>query len=114
MDLQAVGVSQSEALSITNRIRNEVFLTDKYTVLEREAMLEIAQEQGFQLTGCTSSECVVQAGRMLGVQKMVAGSLDKLGELYTINLRLINVETGKIDTVASDDYRGPIEDVAVK
>jgi len=114
LDLEASGVSTAEAVSITNRIRNELFLTGRYKVVERGAMQEILTEVGFQMAGCTSSECIVQAGRILGVQQMVAGSLDKLGQLYTINLRMINVETGEILAVASADCRDEIEDVALK
>ena len=114
LDLEAGGVSTAEAVSITNRIRNELFLTGRYKVVERGAMQEILTEVGFQMAGCTTSECIVQAGRILGVQQMVAGSLDKLGQLYTINLRMINVETGEILAVASADCQGAIEEVALK
>ena len=112
LDLQAVGVSATEALTISNRVRNEMFLTGQYTVLEREKMQEIAAEVGFQLSGCTSSECVIEAGRIFGMQKMIAGSVDKIGAMYTINLRLIEVETGEIVKVAAVDYEGRIEDAA--
>jgi|GEM_PF-1005400 len=114
MDLHALGVSQSEAISVTNLIRNELFATGQYKVVEREKMEEIAKEVGFQLSGCTSSECVVEAGRIFGVQRMVAGSLDKLGSLYVINLRMIEVETGEIVSVARADCMGSIEEVAVR
>ncbi len=106
MDLQALGVSQYEAQSITNRIRHELFQTKEYTVLERESMEEILKEQGLQMTVCTTSECIIRAGRILGVQLMIAGSLDKLGNLYTINLRLIDVETGEVTATAKVDCMG--------
>jgi TolB-like protein len=114
LDLEPQGVSQSEAISITNLIRNELFLTGQYTVVERDNMAEIFKEQGFQIAGCTTSECIIRAGRVLGVQRMVAGSLDKLGSLFIINLRLIDVETGEIVSVARADCMGSIEQVAVK
>jgi len=48
LDLHAGGVSETEADAISNRIRNELFLTGKYTVLEREAMEEVLSEQGLE------------------------------------------------------------------
>lgn len=114
LDLHAGGVPETEADAISNRIRNELFLTGKYTVLERDAMEEVLSEQGFQISGCTTSDCIIEAGKMLGVQRMVAGSLDKLGQLYTIHLRMIEVESGEILAVASSDCQCPIEEVAVK
>ena len=112
LDLETSGVSTLEADYLTRRIRHELFQTDKYKVLERAAMEEILTEQGFQLTGCTSSECAVQAGQLLGVQYMVAGSVGKIGSLYTIFLRLIDVESGEITASATADCRGSIEEVA--
>ncbi len=66
-------------------------------------MTEILEEQGFQQTGCTDSQCAVQLGQMLNVQKIIAGSVDRVGEIYATSIRLIDVESGKIDHIASDD-----------
>ena len=66
LDMEKEGVSEQEASYLTRRIRHELFLTGQYTLLERAAMEEILTEQGFQLTGCTSSECAVQAGQLHG------------------------------------------------
>ena len=42
-------------------------------------MEDILKEQGFQQTGCTSDECVVEVGKIIGVQQMVGGSISKVG-----------------------------------
>ena len=112
LDMETENVSEQDAGYLTRRIRHELFLNGKYKVLERASMEEILTEQGFQLTGCTSSECAVQAGQLLGVQFMVAGSIGKIGSMYTIFLRLIDVESGEITASATIDSRGSIEDVA--
>ena len=77
-------------------------------------MEEILTEQGFQLSGCTSSECAVEAGKLLGVEKMIGGSVNKLGNLYTLFIRKIDVESGEILSTASIDCQCAIEEVAVK
>ena len=59
-------------------------------------MSEILTEQGFQQTGCTTDECAVKIGELLGVKFLITGSLGKLESLYTLNLKMIDVETGKI------------------
>ena len=114
LDLEGKGVSQTDANSITDRIRHELFQTGEFRVLEREVMEEILSEQGFQLAGCISSECAVEAGRMLGVKKMIAGSVNLVGNLYSIYLRMIDVETGEMVATASADCECPIELVVVK
>jgi hypothetical protein len=113
LDLEALNVAKSEAEAITDRVHHELFKTKRYTLLERGQVSEILKEQGFQQSGCTTSECYVQAGRMLGVQKMVGGSISKVGNLYTINLKIMDVETGAIEASAAADLEGNIEQVMV-
>ena len=52
---------------------------------------------------------VIEAGQLLGVQKMVAGSVGKIGSLYNVNLRMFDVETGRIENNVSKRYEGKIE-----
>ena len=74
-------------------------------------MNEILQEQGFQQSGCTSDECVVEIGRLVGMQQMVAGSIGKIGKLYTFNVRIIDVQSGQVLKTAIDDCECSIEEV---
>jgi hypothetical protein len=74
-------------------------------------MESILQEQGFQLSGCTSTECAVEAGKLLGVEKMVTGSVGKIGDLYNINIRLFDVGTGQIENTVSHKHEGSVEDL---
>ncbi len=110
-DMQCRGISKSSSAIITDRIRAELFNTGVFTVLERGLMDEILKEQGFQQTGCTSDACVVEVGQLLGVTHMVAGAVGKIGKLYTISLRLIDVATGKLTHTATLDCEYAIERV---
>jgi hypothetical protein len=48
------------------------------------------------LRGCTGEpECLSAIGKKLGVQFMVSGSVGALGDSYVINLKLVEVATGK-------------------
>ena len=47
---------------LTDRLRQELFKSNVFKVMERGEMAAILDEIGFQMTGCTSNECVVQAG----------------------------------------------------
>ncbi|MFO7890397.1 MAG: PDZ domain-containing protein [bacterium] len=109
--LNAQGVSEEDALALSSRLRSALFNTYKYNVLEREKMKEILREQGFQQAGATSDEKLVQAGKLLNMEYIVGGSINRIGEVYSISLRLINVESGNISSVATEDIKGSIEDV---
>ena len=83
LELQGEGVSLAEARTLTDRLRSRLVNTNVFHVLEREQMDEILGEQGFQQSGCVSDECAVEVGQLIGVQLMVAGSIGKIGNLYT-------------------------------
>ena len=108
MELRGEGLTPSEASILTDRLRIELFNTGKFKVIERELMDEILNEQGFQLSDCSSDECIVEIGRVIGVQNIIGGQVGKFGELYTISSRLIDVETGEILRTATEDMEGPM------
>jgi curli biogenesis system outer membrane secretion channel CsgG len=103
------GISLEESITLTNRLRSMLVKTNALIVLERGKMEEILSEQGFQQTGCTSTECAIEVGKLLNVQKMVSGSIGKLGKTYTIDLSLIDVKTAQIEKSFVRDYKGEID-----
>ncbi|NLG16856.1 MAG: hypothetical protein GX556_05935 [Fibrobacter sp.] len=106
------GVSEGESGLISDRLRNEFFSTGMVDVMERDQMQEVLKEQGFQHSGtCTDEGCMVEIGRMLGVQMLVTGSIGKLGSMFMVNVRSVNIETGKFEKVISEDVKGDIENV---
>lgn len=112
MDLEVTyGVEAALARPLSDRLRQELHQTDAFRVVERNAMETILEEQSLQLSGCTSDECAIEVGRLLGVSKMVAGSFAKIGDTFTINLRMIDVETGAYDEAVSADCACTIDDV---
>jgi len=111
LDFEGKGVSQDDASILTDRLRNELFKTGSYNVLERAMMDDILKEQGFQQTGCATSECAVEVGNMLGVQQMIGGSIGKLGDMYTVSARVIDVETGEVLKSANYDTGNSISNL---
>jgi TolB-like protein len=103
------GISKSEAATLSDRLGSMLVNTDAFIVLERGKMNDILTEQGFQQTGCTSTECAVEVGKLLNVQKMVSGSIGKIGQTYTIDLSLIDVKTAQIEQSFVRDYKGEID-----
>lgn len=107
------GVSEGESGLISDRLRNEFFSTGMVDVMERDQMQEVLKEQGFQQSGltCADEGCMVEIGRMLGVQRLVTGSIGKLGSMFMVNVRSVNIETGRFEKVISEDVKGDIENV---
>lgn len=110
LDLNASdGVSASDARMIADRLETELIKGGRFTVLERRRMGEILQEQGFQQSGaCDTSNCEVQMGQLLGVDQILAGSLGKVGSVYSLNVKLLDVGSGKILQSQAIDVSGDL------
>ena len=111
LEFEGKGISQTEASALTDRLNNEIYKLGKYKLVERNQINEILKEQGFQQTGCSSDECVAEVGRLLGAQKMVAGSISKVGEVYSVSARIVDMQSGEIDKFANLDHEGKIGDL---
>ena len=108
----AEGVSSGEAEIIADRLRIELFNTGGANMMERDQMQDILSEQGFQASGaCTDEACMIEIGQLLGVERLISGSIGKLGSMFLLNFRAIDVQTAKIIAVVSKDISGGIEDV---
>ena len=111
LDLDPTGISPTNAQFLSDRVRTELFETGKFQVVERGKMNEILNEQGFQQSGCTTLECAVEIGQLLNVKAMVAGSIGKIEDLYSITLRMIDVESGVILRTATRDFEGKLSEM---
>ena len=111
LDLDPTGVSKEDSRFLSDRLRTELFETGGFQVVERDKMEEILKEQGFQNTGCTSVECAVEIGQLLNVNRIIAGGIGKIEDIYSISLRMIDVQTGAIVRTATEDYEGKLSEV---
>lgn len=104
------GISKTETSALTNRFRAMLVQTESFVVLERDKMNEILKEQDFiSSDNCNTAECAVQIGQLLGVEKMIGGDIGKVGNTYTIDMRLVDVKTGAIEKSVSNDFKGEVD-----
>lgn len=114
LDFETVAMSKSEGRILTNKLRNELVKSGKYVVLDRGEMDAVLSEQGFQQTGCTSSDCAVQMGQILGMSHIISGSIGKIGELFYIETKLIDVETSQIVRSVDTHSKGSLEKLLIQ
>jgi len=113
-ELRASGVPESDAAIITERLRSELLTLGKVRVMERSEMALVLQEQSFQQSGvCDQSSCALEIGKILSVDRMVVGSVGRIGSLFTLSVRVLSVETGEIVQSFNVDHRGDIEDIVL-
>ena len=71
-------------------------------------------EQGLAQSGCVSDECAAEVGQLLGGQFMINGSIGKLGDSYTIDVKMFSVETGATERSKNVTHEGDIEGLLVE
>jgi len=108
VDFTGNNVSEGDCRALTDRLRAELFNTKYFKVIEREMMEEIIEEQGFQQSGCSTDECMVEVGKLIGVEKIIGGSISQVGNVFSVSARIVNVETGEIETTGVYDHMGNI------
>ena len=110
LDLRGDKSSTTEQLqAISSRFQAELLKQDVFQILDRSRITDILSEQGFQQTGaCTSAECQVQVGRLLGVEMVVSGNIVRFENTYAIELTLIDVETGRVVLQVSAEVTGDL------
>ncbi len=96
---------------LTESVRREIVLSGKYNVIDRGNMEKILGEQKLQMSGCVTGECIVEAGQLLGVGKLISGTVSMVGKTYYLTLSLISVKTGEIENVAEDKCRCEVDEL---
>lgn len=110
MDLDGRKLEGMDLDVLRDALTVELQNSGKVRVMERTQMNTILKEQGFQRSGsCDASECAVEIGKLLAVDRMVLGSLGRLGETWSMTLRLVNVQTGEVLTSVRDSRTGSID-----
>jgi curli biogenesis system outer membrane secretion channel CsgG len=100
---------------LSDRMQAELIASGKFVVLDRAKIDEILREQGFQASGaCTSSECQVEVGKLLGVEKLVSGKVVSFDPVWTLSASLTDVGSGAIEQSVNTSVEGRLFDVLDK
>jgi len=67
-----------------------------YLVVERERLLLVLQELRLGTTLLTDETTRLKLGRLVGAQRMIFGGYQIIGDQMRLDLRLLEVESGKV------------------
>ena len=110
-DFDGKGITQDEATTLTERFRSVLIETDKFVMVERQKVNLILEELGLQMTGVVSEQSLSEAGAMLGVQRIVTGSIGKIEDTYTVDIRVVDVQSAKLMGSISRNTTGTKENL---
>jgi TolB-like protein len=82
---------------VIEELTGALVMNRKVTVIERKSLDLIRKEMNLQLSGDVSDDSAQAIGKQLGAQAIVTGSLTNLGDVYRFRVKVINVETARIE-----------------
>ncbi len=78
----------------------EIGQIETLTLVERERMNELFAEQKLSLSGMADTSTAIEVGKMLAARYLVTGSIIEMSSSVVIFGRIINVESGEIESAA--------------
>jgi len=113
LDLKASGVDQTLAANLTAVVVGEVSKVKLFDVISRQEIMQMLNfEEERQQLGCTDASCLAEIGGALGVEYLVTGAVGKVGDLYLVNMQLIDIGKAKVENRAKRE--GDSEQMLVK
>jgi len=89
-------------ICISYQFREELRKTEKFEVMKRSSMFLVFEEAVYPWFECFEIECAVEIGLILGVQKVIFGSLEKQGKTLNLTVYMIDPVTEEIENTFTE------------
>lgn len=81
--------------AVVENLTTSLIKSNKFTVIERSQIDKVMTELQLQSSDEFDDKSRVEVGNILGVKKVILGSITQFGETITINVRGVDVITGE-------------------
>jgi hypothetical protein len=103
LGIDSKGVIQ-ESESVGYMVRLEMEKINMYSVMDKYDVAEAVKKNNIDLQTCFGKSCVIAAGKVLNVDKMITGSVERFGEKIVISLKVIDVKTEAVEKQDATEY----------
>ena len=87
------GVTQEQMDALGDMLANNIRASGNYKVIGKsDIRAALNMENHKQLLGCSDESCIAEIGGALGVRWVVIGNISQFGELFLLNLKLLDVD----------------------
>ncbi len=101
VNLTPRNVSFEDANIITRFIQEELFFAGQYELIERTLVEEVLKEYQNKQTSICDLKCAIKVGKHLKANEIIMGTVGKLGEFFTVQIKMVDIETDKISNMSS-------------
>jgi len=103
LNIDTKGIIQ-DPTSMGYMVRLELEKTGVYNVMDKYDIADGVEEHQIDITNCYGKKRLVETGKALGADKMLAGNVERFGEKIVITLRLIDVKTASVEKSDANEY----------
>lgn len=95
-DVSRAAKSSNIGRTVTEYLHSRLSESKNLNIVERSMIDKVLQELSLNMTGVIDADNAKQAGKMISADAIICGTVTEIGMYFDINLRIIDVEEGKI------------------
>jgi hypothetical protein len=107
LDIQGTGIDEGLLPTLTEILSVEINELGLHKVIAgRDIQSMLGFEQQKDVLGCTDASCLAEIGGALGVDRIVASHVGKVGSTYVVNIKLINIRLSDTEARVYETVKG--------
>jgi hypothetical protein len=103
LSIDSKGIAQDSGL-VSYMVHLELEKQNYYNVMDKYDVEFGLTKNNIDIKNCLGKSCVVAAGKILGVDKVITGSVERFGEKIVISLKVIDVKTELVEKQDATEY----------
>lgn len=107
LELSTHGIAPATAEEISDGIRAELRHLSVYELIDPATIQGVLHDQNMGSSSeCNQNSCAIQIGQILGADRVAMGSISLIDGTYSVNIRTIEINTGRIVNDVNEYYSG--------
>ena len=111
LDFKGDGVNDQILKFCYQKLETNLIESNRFIVIAKDKRDEILKEWEWQASGACDEECVVQIGDMLGAKYLMVGDILGFGELYQINIKIVDITKGSVVEKVTKEIQGGLPEL---
>ncbi len=95
----------NDSKAVAYMVGLELDKTNKFVLMDKYDVAELVKKNEIQLEGCFGKSCVLNAGKALGVDKVITGSVERFGEKIVISLKVLDIVSETVESQNATEYQ---------
>jgi hypothetical protein len=101
VDSKGIINTPSDLITLT---RIEMDKLNIYETIDKYDQNDVFAKNNIQQEGCVGKSCMLEAGKALGAQKVLAGSVERIAEKIIISYRILDVASASIENSQTIEF----------